>query len=1554
MAVSRNVIEFLLRADASGLTGPLQKAKGDFQSLDQSASQAGKNAGTSIDSLRDRMKGLGNTLMGVGAAMTVATLPLAAALRSGANALMDAEKRAAQTNAVLKSTGEVAGVSADHVGDLAGSLRDMSGVSGGTIREGENMILTFTKIRNTAGQGGDVFDRTTKAALDMSVAMGTDMKTAAQQLGRALNDPIGGLGRLARIGVTFDAQQKQQIENFVRMGDVASAQGVILDEVNKKFGGSAKAFGETTAGQMAKAEAAFTQVKMALASGLAPALEFVASTLGKVANAFNGLDSGTKSVISSVALFTVALGPLTTLTGAVIRGVSSIADGIGTLRAKFASLQESGGVLNAVKNNWQTLVGSLASVGAAIGLSIVIAKLEEMKQKTRDAEKETLKGLAGQISGYGDLQTAVDNTGRHLDDLHQRLKDVSNTERFAGDISPFGDVGKADELKTQIAEAEKQYDELGNRAQYIGGVLDEVGQKTGMTREQLMGLAQTLGQDLSTSESATKFQQMAEAINDVANKSGLTREQVVQLSQTFGVDLTGNTTAAAERLAQLAAGVGSLESVTGYTTEQLDAFAKKLGIDLDNGGAEAADTLQVFAQWAHQAGYDSQVAAGDVNLLASAINATIIPWLNNEQTMLNFQAAVQGIPEQVKRIAESHGSLAEKATQTELAMNQLTQQTVQAYLAAKEQGASQDVLNGILASGGQQLDVLGNQKYPGVRDAAAQYKTQLDNVKTAAKQIPTDVPVTVHVDTDEAKRKFDDLKRTISSFYGTFHIPGPALPNITGPTGARGGTIIDGVAHFAGGGMFDQATAIVGEGKGREWVIPEDPAYRKRAIGLWNEAGAALMATGGVVGGDGASAPIPPAAAPAATSADAAVALLAQIRDLLAVMAALGPQPVAESAGVTPAAPSSGATGGPSPAGVTTGGAPVTADAATAAAAATSTLGETSAAALKSVSGLDEQLTQGAQAALPQTLVGTVQVNEATKTYTDTVYADIPAQVLLQQNFAQSRLMADLLALAVQSVTNQLNVLNATQVAIHIDRSQVDQASQSIGNLAGVVASSLAKLGLSTNQLSQWLGVVLSLPGDVIASAVKAESGGVVARDTVGKGFTANRPTLVGEGNPHHREFVIPTDPAHRSNAMSLLDQLHGDLGVSKMAAGGIVGSTPFDGTAAAVPGTLAKVLAGSMIAAAALGGGGGGTASGDDYHAIENYLNSVHQAFTEVSTVRPGARTHASGALSYHATGDAVDLGGDLYAIWAALDKLNGAGQGGVLQELIYAGAPTYIGRGVRKPIDQLDRVTYNDHFDHVHAAIPRDTYVNGGGGGELDLPGGWKSVGQYIVDHFSQAIAATSGGVGPGGVASGATWSGTGEISTFGGASEYQPTAYDGSTAELTRRHWPYAAMRLGDRSFRGRRGDVPLPGGVWVQISKGGASTKAQVLDWGPGWSYHERIVDVAPYVADAIGADTHDMVTVSGPVTPAMAEGGIIPAGKYDSGGYLPQGLSLAYNGTGKPEPVGHHLTEQSQSVTVNVTVHGSVSTEDDLVDAIARGLQRRARRGFIEVDMAATA
>ena len=77
-----------------------------------------------------------------------------------------------------------------------------TGIDDEAIQSGENLLLTFTNIRNEAGKGNDVFNQATETMTDMSVALGQDMKSRRRQLGKALNDPIKGITALSRVGVS--------------------------------------------------------------------------------------------------------------------------------------------------------------------------------------------------------------------------------------------------------------------------------------------------------------------------------------------------------------------------------------------------------------------------------------------------------------------------------------------------------------------------------------------------------------------------------------------------------------------------------------------------------------------------------------------------------------------------------------------------------------------------------------------------------------------------------------------------------------------------------------------------------------------------------------------------------------------------------------------------------------------------------------------------------------------------------------------------------------------------------------------------------------------------------------------------------------------------------------------------------------------------------------------------------------------------------------------------------------------------------------------------------
>jgi len=175
----------------------------------------------------------------------------------------------AQTEAVVKSTGQAAGFTTAQFADMA---QEMSATAGASIFSDDailgatNVLATFTEIKGTSFKGA------TQAILDISQAMGTDLQSSAVQVGKALNDPIAGISALSRVGVTFSEDQKAMIKTMVETGDVAGAQQIILNELGKEFGGSAAAAVDTFAGQQIVLAEQFKNVQQSLGESLLPVL----------------------------------------------------------------------------------------------------------------------------------------------------------------------------------------------------------------------------------------------------------------------------------------------------------------------------------------------------------------------------------------------------------------------------------------------------------------------------------------------------------------------------------------------------------------------------------------------------------------------------------------------------------------------------------------------------------------------------------------------------------------------------------------------------------------------------------------------------------------------------------------------------------------------------------------------------------------------------------------------------------------------------------------------------------------------------------------------------------------------------------------------------------------------------------------------------------------------------------------------------------------------------------------------------------------------------------
>jgi len=150
-----------------------------------------------------------------------------------------------QANAVaildstLIATSYSAGLTSEEIQKIASDLQAVTMYGDETIIAMQNVLLGFRNIK------GDNFKEATKAIVDMATVMGMDLKSAAQSVGKALDDPIRGLDSLRRQGFQFSDAQKNVIDKLVETGDIAKAQKIILDELAKTYGGAAEAAGET-------------------------------------------------------------------------------------------------------------------------------------------------------------------------------------------------------------------------------------------------------------------------------------------------------------------------------------------------------------------------------------------------------------------------------------------------------------------------------------------------------------------------------------------------------------------------------------------------------------------------------------------------------------------------------------------------------------------------------------------------------------------------------------------------------------------------------------------------------------------------------------------------------------------------------------------------------------------------------------------------------------------------------------------------------------------------------------------------------------------------------------------------------------------------------------------------------------------------------------------------------------------------------------------------------------------------------------------------------------
>jgi len=350
-----------ITANANDVLKELSRVRGEIGKLgDQQQQQAAK------------AKSFGKDLMG--------GLALGAAARFAVSEFDDAEKTARKMDAAIEATGNSAHVSAEEQRKLGDELGKVAAVDNDVVIAAGNRLRMYKNIKD------EQFGETLAASLDIAAAKEKDLSVVTEQLGKALNNPLKAGKLLRSLGIELTAQQEQQIKAFVAAGDAAKAQGVILDEVSKRYGGAAAANATDTE----KMKVAAADAAEAVGGVLAPALKVGAEGAQGLAGAFRAMP---QPVQTSIVLL-----------GAAAFAAEKASDRLGSMKSSLsANVSELGKFDTAL-----AVAGTgLAAYGATTALLESQAKFSgDLAGLTRDLT-DLGQGSIGALAGIEEITGSI-------------------------------------------------------------------------------------------------------------------------------------------------------------------------------------------------------------------------------------------------------------------------------------------------------------------------------------------------------------------------------------------------------------------------------------------------------------------------------------------------------------------------------------------------------------------------------------------------------------------------------------------------------------------------------------------------------------------------------------------------------------------------------------------------------------------------------------------------------------------------------------------------------------------------------------------------------------------------------------------------------------------------------------------------------------------------------------------------------------------------------------------------------------------------------------------
>jgi len=492
-----------------GIQANATQAQTEIDKVNRGVKQTGTEAKKSADKTEAATKKSSDGF----AKMAAKILAAVYAVKSLVNAFISNQQSTVRLNAVLKATGGAAGITAGKMKELTKSLKDYTGATTAEIQDAQAVLLTFRGI------GVDSFDRTQKVAADLAAVLKTDLKTAMLQMGKAVEDPATGMTALRRAGVSFTAEQKEQIKTLQKSNKLQEAQAIILKTVEEQVGGTAKALNESDAGSFQTALNQIQDVLAKVGSLLAPVLNGFSRLINFIAENTVAAAVGIAAITLAIMAMTGGIGAATTALWGM--AVAFLATPMGMITAAVAGLVAVFALFGGSAKSVSELTNEVDNTKKAID------KLETTQKKFNKSADDTIKKLGGLKQGskaysnevakllkqYPELVNYGISTSSSIDDIRKAQASLNQTMKDKAMLQAGKEFEKlkdnVEDATIQLADAQRAYDKdpteqnraaLNSAARMYMGLRREI-ERTG----KLSGKTQKQMQDAVTIHSDTAY-----------------------------------------------------------------------------------------------------------------------------------------------------------------------------------------------------------------------------------------------------------------------------------------------------------------------------------------------------------------------------------------------------------------------------------------------------------------------------------------------------------------------------------------------------------------------------------------------------------------------------------------------------------------------------------------------------------------------------------------------------------------------------------------------------------------------------------------------------------------------------------------------------------------------------------------------------------------------------------------------------------------------------------------------------------------------------------------